>query len=185
MKKYRSELLYLPFYHEGTLLGLNREIIINPDNGQVIGYATEKDLSQYIPFSEALYFLDRFFCQERDPITDSEDVIKTKAILDENKQIFNKPVFTLAGEKIGIISDFQIEMNFGQLTQISVNKFKFLFLYFGSTRLISHLKIHAIESDRVIVKNNFETKKANSSRKIKTKKAEPIVMSPALNCDTE
>ncbi len=184
MKLYRSELLYVPFFNENTLLGLLREIIIDPQNGQVIGYATEKNLSKYIPFEEALHFVDRFFCNERDPITDSEDVIRTQAILKENKQIINKPVYTVAGDIVGYISDFQIEMTIGQLTQICTHRYKFGFLYLGRNQLISHLKIYAIEADKVIVKNNYQTVKAKARKPKPAKRAEPVVMSPALNCKT-
>lgn len=166
MKMYRSDLLYKAIFYEDTLIGFVRDIIIDPNNGRIIGYAIKPDFSRYIAFDDCIYLINRFFCKERDPVIEMKDVIYTKEIVSENRGLMNKTVVTRSGKKIGILTDFQVDTSYGVLEQIVVHQYKFLWLKFGYKRLIDHRKIYSISEEEVTIMNEKEKVKATAKKKI-------------------
>lgn len=186
MKLYRSDLQYKAIFYEDTLIGFVRDVIIDPNNGKVVGYALKSDLSRYIAFDDCIYLINRFFCKERDPVIETADVIHTNEIVGEKRGLIDKPVVTKNGKKVGILTDFQIDTSFGLLEQIVVHQYKFIWFKFGYKRLIDHRKIYAITENEVILMNDKEKVKATTKKKVSRfpvrikKEAEPAYGSTSL-----
>jgi sporulation protein YlmC with PRC-barrel domain len=188
MKFYKSDLLYKAIFYEDTLIGFVRDIIIDPNNGKILGYAIKPDCSRYIAYEDCLFLINRFFCKERDPVIDTEDVIYVNEIIKEKRGLINKPVVTRSGKKIGTLTDFQVDTSYGVLEQIVVHQYKFLWFNLGYKRLIDHRKIYSISEDEVTIMNEKEkvkTKVKSIKKKfglgIKQKEAEPVYGSASLD----
>jgi sporulation protein YlmC with PRC-barrel domain len=169
MIKYKSELLGLPIWYEEVFIGRIKNLVIDNENGAVLALGLDKRCSKVIPYDKVLFFYDRYFALELNPIFESKDIIKIDKILKNGLNLNKQKVVAVEnGKTIGYLSNYGINIGLGALSNIVVKNRIFGFL--PSEKIISANDIFTIQNE--VIEIEEETKK------VKQKKAEPV-MDPA------
>lgn len=166
MIKYKSELIGLPIWYEDVFIGKVKNLVIDNENGTVLALGLDKKCSKVIPYDKVLYFHDRYFALELNPIFDSKDILRIDHILKEGLNLSKQKVIALENENIlGRLSNYGINIGFGTLSNIVVKKYNFGF--FATEKVISASAIFTI--------GKYEIEIEEETKKVKQKKAESIL----------
>ena len=90
-------------------------------------------------------------------LIDRDELVRLKGHTKEETSIFSKPVFKKDGKFLGVVHDFVIDTDVGQLLKIYVVK-KFLIIPLEK-RIIDFREIVEVKEDRIIVKNDLAESK--------------------------
>ena len=110
-----SKLIHFPVAAEDTLskVGLVSKIIIEPENGQVLGFLVA---TGFFRPALALSTMDIKFWDLNGLVIDSEEnlvepseIVRLKTALDKNIDLFDLPAVTESGKSLGSVEDFLID----------------------------------------------------------------------------
>jgi len=159
----------------GNILGYIKETIIDPENCQLLGFLVYN--SFWSNRQKALSFRDiyKFSYQEilvrsDQVITELEEIVRIKNIVEEKRFIIESKVFTQSGKKLGKVSDFVIDTDLGLMVKIYVEK-KELWGIMGDLLIISAEQILEIKPRKIIIKDNFSTQELEGKNILE----EPII----------
>lgn len=166
MIKYKSELIGLPIWYEDVFIGKVKNLVIDNENGTVLALGLDKNCSKVIPYDKVLYFHDKYFALELNPIFDSKDILRIDHILKEGLNLSKQKVIALESEKIlGNLCNYGINIGFGTLSNIVVKKYNFGFF---ATEIV-------ISANEIFTISKYEIEIEEETKKVKQKKAEPIL----------
>jgi sporulation protein YlmC with PRC-barrel domain len=135
--------------------------IINPDNLKVEGFYCQdnREKRQLILLCQDIReLLDKgFVIDDHDVLSEEDELIRLKKVLDINYQLIGKHVITVNKEKVGKVADYAVEVNTMVIQKIYVAQSIMKSLTGGSLS-IDRTQINEITPKRVII--NELTKKA-------------------------
>lgn len=152
MEKYYTQLIGLPVLSEfGELLTRVIDIVINPENGKVVGFKVYPEDHVIAPI-DVLSLEKALIISSHEDILKTEDLFQVREVLKKNIKIYKNQVVTQDGTFLGRVIDFAIHPKLFTLTQIAVAKTA-LGIFYYSKHLINSKDIIEIKKDRIIVKN--------------------------------
>lgn len=143
------KLINMPVAAEDTMskVGTVRQIIIDPENGQLLGFLVATGL--FSP-AQALSFMDVVFWDENGLVTeheenlvDPEEIIRIKNVLDHNINLLEMAAETESGQSLGQIENFLIDTESGTVVKY------YLADILGKKRILSADKV--IKIDRKVI----------------------------------
>lgn len=134
-------------------IALVKEPIIDPENGGILGLSIV--LSKKIIASADIrgWDLEEVRILDKSILIEREELVRLKNFSKGSTSVYAKPVFKQDGKFLGVIHDFVIDTEVGQLTQIYVAK-KILFFTLEK-RVVDYREIVEILEDRIVVKNDL------------------------------
>lgn len=149
-------------FQERAIIGMVKRVLIDPSDGAFVGLAVNalhNNKEMYIPLTEIKGFgQGLIIIEELSSLSDSEEVIKIKEVLESEPKIANSLVVTENGQKLGRVEDATLDLRIAQLKKIYVNP-RYLKGILGDQLIIDAKQIVAIEQERIIVKDGFAKEK--------------------------
>ncbi len=145
-----NNLINLPVYYEDNKIGIISDIFISPENG----------LFMYLILNNKQY-LEAVNIKE---ILKNKVIVKNNNCLNKitkkyNNLIINNNVFTQLGEKIGKVSDFEIDLMINRLSKLYVSGGNIIKNLIRGELIINKDQIISIEKEKIIVENIIARKK--------------------------
>lgn len=134
-----------------------KDILIDPENGGVLGIALLMSKKIVAPIDIRSWTIEGVKVVDESAIIERDEIIRLHDFSKDRVRIFAKPVMKEDGKILGIVHDFVIDTEVGQLKQIYVAK-KLLFFTLEK-RIIDYREIIEIKEDRIIVKNDLAESK--------------------------
>jgi sporulation protein YlmC with PRC-barrel domain len=178
MIKYKTELINLPVVFEDVMIGIVRDLVIDNENGKVLAFSLDKQSKRIIPVDRLIFFEDRYLARELNPIFESDDILRIKAILEKGLNIKKQQVkIKSSGKILGKVSNYSVVTELGIAKQLVVETSKLWFLGLSKERLIDTDCIFSIETDTIWISDEYE--KVTADKEAETEldkiKAEPVM----------
>lgn len=176
MLKMFSEIIGTNIYlfQEHALAGQVNEILVSPQDGSILGlflFDPVVKRERIIPTSEIISFSAKgILVKGYDSLTDVEDLIKVKEVLDQKNKIIKSPVYTKSGKRVGKVSEATINIKNFSLDRLYVTPV-FRIKYLAKDLIIPSSKIEAILPKKIIIADGF----------IKNKAAKPLLATIATS----
>ncbi|HET6924653.1 MAG TPA: hypothetical protein VFH39_02380 [Candidatus Saccharimonadales bacterium] len=128
--------------------------VINPDNLKVEGfYCTDQfsgkqlillyqDIRDVIP--------QGFVVDDHDSLSDPEELIRLRDVLNLRFDVIGKPVQTISKEKVGKVSDYAVETTTMYIQKLYVSQ-SLLKSFTGGSLSIDRTQVHEITEKRIII----------------------------------
>lgn len=156
MEKFFSKIVGTPILCDDNLrpVASVRDIVIDPENGKVLGLFTDLRQKKIISAIDILSWGDYVKINDLSAIIDANNIMRVEQIINSDRKIFRNNVETKGGEYIGKVVDFSINLKTMELNTIYVTK-EFLGLVRFSSRIIKAKDIIEVLSDKIIVKDGL------------------------------
>lgn len=143
-------------FQEGAQLGSVKEVIINPANGNFLGFAVKAMGKEMVVPTNEIKMIGSGFVMVRDfnSITDPKDVVRIKETLDFGAKILGEGVQTECGQKLGKVNNATLNLKTMALDKLYVSG-KLSIRVIAKELLISAEKIVEIKKDLIIVSDDF------------------------------
>jgi len=140
---------------DGKFLCRLRSAIIEPTNGQVLGFTSSRLGANIIsPHDICSWDKKTMVLGNNYEFHHPSEIIRLERLLKEgNHHLIGKKVRTEAGQKIGKVTDFSINQHLKVLSSITTHKTFFFFFHFDK-RLIHQKNILEIKPKEIIVKGS-------------------------------
>jgi sporulation protein YlmC with PRC-barrel domain len=152
MQKLYSQLIGMPVFDEyaATSIALVRDIILDPENGNVLAFAIKNE--HIIVPIDIERLGSNLVIKERSHIVPMDEVLRVAEVARRNVRIIGARVITQHSKTyLGRVVDYEIDTRAMMLTAIHVAK-TFLFFHF-SEKIIPHRAIVKINRDTIVVKD--------------------------------
>ncbi len=161
MQKLFSEIVGMHVLEEfggGQPIALVRDIIIDPENGKVVGFIVGKR-KMIVPM-DIEYIGANMLVHSRDSIVPFDDVMRVQTIMQEQEStiLWRKVFEEKTNTYVGRVVDYVINTNLMSLLALHVAKTFFVFQY--DEKIISAKSIVRIEKEGIYIKSATEKKKA-------------------------
>jgi len=139
--------------------------IINPDNLKIEGFYCQDNDSKgqlVLLYQDIRDILPQgLVIDDHDVLSDPEELIRLRTVLELNFELIGKPVETIEGEKVGKVSDYALEGTtmFIQKLYVSQSILKSLT---GGSLSIDRTQIHEITPKKIIINELMETAPAGA-----------------------
>jgi uncharacterized protein YrrD len=145
-----NKIINLPLYFEDKKIGLVLDVIIDPEKGLFLYLILNNN--RYLEAKDVKEFLN------------NKVVIKNDKNINKIKKkykniIINNKVYTLSGEKLGKVSDFEIDLSTDRLSKIYVSGGNIIKNLIRGELIINKDQIISISEDKIIVENIIARKK--------------------------
>jgi len=134
-----------------------KEVLINPETGAIMAISLVGSKKVISIADIRQWSMSGIRIVDETAIIDRSELIKLSEFSEEKVRIFAKQVTKEDGRVLGIVHDFVVDTQVGQLTQLYVVKKAFFFTV--EKRIIDYREIVEILEDTVIVKNDLSGKK--------------------------
>jgi len=149
---YRQTIGSLVITRSGETIASIRDIIINHENGKIIGFLVNRGQNLAITPIDIIRWNKSILVQDDSDIIEIEDVIKLAQAVENNIPIYNKKVFTKNGDYVGKVIDYGMNSTFYELSCLIVAK-SFLGIIIWDKKIISAKDIIEVQKNRIIVKD--------------------------------
>src|SRR5579883_3084023 len=157
MDRYYTQTIGTPVLTtSGIPVGRIFEIVIDPDNGKLVGFLLAPLGRYVIAPTDILLWDQHIFIHDEDDILETAEILKVHEILSKNIAILRKKVFTQSGKYIGKVYDIGINPKLFIMTKLAVAK-NIAGLFPFDEKIIAHKNIVEIKKDRIIVKDDNAT----------------------------
>lgn len=152
-------------FQERAIVGQVSRVLIDPDDGAFVGLVVapvHQKQETYIPTTEIKGFgRGLVMVEDLRSLSEEEDVILIKKVLDGEPQIIGAPVFDEDGTRLGKVNDATIDVRVGVLKKLYVNP-PLLAGILGDQKIIDAKQIVKIEKKRITVQGTRVKKKSIS-----------------------
>jgi len=162
-----SQIIGLPVgsIEDRAKVGSVRDIVINPDDGKVLGLTVRAHFfgsqPQIISWQD-VRDIDKngAVVTSKEVIVSIDEIVRAADLLNDNFNLIDLPVETTSGQAIGAVSDYEIDGTVGALTKIHTRQL------LGKNRIINHSKILRIQRDKIIIRADGERSRAAIAKTI-------------------
>jgi len=156
---------------QGHRLCQIKRIILDPNNGQVLGFiTTHHHPHSILSIMDVIYWSrDHLKLGQNYEFHDQSEIVRIQSALKEKSELFGKKVKTESEEQLGQITDYSIDLKKHLLASITVQK-NFLKLFFSTALIIHYNSILEITPEYVIVRDG--TVKMPLAQTLRDKSAE-------------
>jgi sporulation protein YlmC with PRC-barrel domain len=166
MDKYYTETIGLPIITtSGDRAGNVFDIIINPENGKLVGLLMAPSGGKVLAPLDIIYWNDRIEIHSAEDILEAEEIQMVHHCLKKNIRIYGNKVMTKSGEYLGRVIDFAVHNKLFVLTRIVVAKSVFGLIKYNK-RIIAHKDILEIKRGEIIVKDPLPPVRAKATAKL-------------------
>jgi sporulation protein YlmC with PRC-barrel domain len=140
--------------------------LINPNNLKIEGFFCEDTFSKatlILLYQDIRDFLPQgFVVNDHDVLTEPDELIRLKELIELDFDILGKPVETVSKEKIGKVSDYATDITtmYVQKLYVSQSIFK---SFVGGSLSIDRNQIHEITPRRVIINEILKPSRATAA----------------------
>jgi uncharacterized protein YrrD len=164
-------------YHNRNILSLRTgqpighaySPVINPDNLKIEGWYASSVNSRdpkVLPAGEIRDIIKKgLVVNDHDSVTDPEDLVRMKSVLEVNYELIGKSVVTEGKSKLGKIQDYSVDDKSMYVQKLYVNQSLLKGISRGQI-LIDRSQIIELNDKKIIVKDN--TEKSKSERSVAT-----------------
>ena len=146
-----------------------RSVIINPDNLKIEGFYCEDrfDKKKLILLSQDIRDIlpQGFVVNDHEVLTDPEDLIRLKSVLELNYMLIGEQVITVNKEKVGKVSDFAVESTSMFIQKIYVSQ-SILKSFTGGNLSVDRSQINEITPTKIIINELLGSAPATASATI-------------------
>jgi sporulation protein YlmC with PRC-barrel domain len=128
--------------------------IINPNNLKIEGFYCQDSIDKQIL---VLLYQDirdvlaqGYVVNDHDVLTDPDELIRLKKVMDLNFELIGKPVITIGKQKVGKVSDYATEMTTMYIQKIYVAQ-SIIKSFTGGSLSIDRTQVNEITPRRVII----------------------------------
>jgi uncharacterized protein YrrD len=140
-----------------------KDVVVDPENGKIVAFIVDLRRNLVVTPVDIVFWTDRILISDHDAIIEAGEVLRVSQIQNKNIHIPKCPVETEEGKYLGQVLDFSVGNKDFILKKLFVAKgFWGLFRY--ENRIISYKNIVEILPKKIIVKNDLQTVKEESSR---------------------
>jgi len=160
-----NKIVNLPLYFKDKKIGLILDIIIDP----------EKSLFLYLILNNNRYLEAKDikeFLNNKVLIKDDKNINKIKKKY--KNMLINNKVYTLSGEKLGSVSDFEIDLAIDRLSKIYISGGNIIKNLIRGELIINKDQIIAINEDKIIVEDIILKSKNIKDKLIQSRKEELV-----------
>ena len=125
MQKSFREIVGLPIREKLSrgLIGRVDELVVNPQNGEILAFFTRKDKRLLLPTVDiAKVTADTIWVENPEALATPDEIIRIAEVIKLNTPIFTNRVFTVSRQFLGEVVDFRFETNGWVLTKLEVAK---------------------------------------------------------------
>lgn len=130
--------------------------IINPNNLKIEGWYCHDRFSKKILVLLAIDVRDvipqGLVVNDHDALTDPDELVRLKDIMQINFTLIDKPVYTLSKEKVGKISDFAVDLSSLYIQKLYVTQ-SLLKSFSGGSLSIDRTQIVEITNRKIIIQD--------------------------------
>jgi len=167
MDKYFSQTVGIPVVTEfGQKVGRVFDVIINTDNGKVVGFLVSSSGHKVIAPVDILTWDHALYIHDFEDILEVDEIHSVREAMRKGIRVWRSRVVTKSGENLGHVVDFMMHDKLFVLTKIVVAK-SFLGLINYRRRVIAHKDILEIKKDRIIVKDPLRPIPVKSKMKVR------------------
>lgn len=149
----------------GTAVATSSMPIINPNNLKIEGFFCDDRFDKrrlIVLYQDVRDVIDQgIVVDSHEALTDPDELIRLKEILQLNFQLIGKPVETLAKDKVGKVGDFATEMTTMYVQKLYVSQ-SMLKSFTGGTLSVDRTQINEITSRHIIVNDLLKPMSANA-----------------------
>ena len=145
-----NKIVNLPLYFKDKKIGLILDIIIDPEKGLFLYLILNNN--RYLEAKDIKEFLNNKVL-----IKDDKNINKIKKKY--KNMLINNKVYTLSGEKLGSVSDFEIDLAIDRLSKIYISGGNIIKNLIRGELIINKDQIIAINEDKIIVEDIIARKK--------------------------
>lgn len=142
------------FDPDGRYVCKIKKVVIDPNNGQVLGFVTS--LSRPINILSLMDVADwkqEYILLEDDyEFHEQDEIVRINKALQAHCELFNKAVRTESKQKLGFVTDYTLDIKNHMLMSITVQK-RFFRLFYYAGKIIHQKNIVEITPRFVIVKD--------------------------------
>lgn len=134
-----------------NVFGIVRDIIVNPNNGLILALAVAPG-QKVLPVQDIQKITRKaILVADQEALAEPGDIVRIAEVLRLQTPILRNKVFTVSGQFLGRVIDFEFQTKGMLLTKINVAK-KFLFFKLES-KIISQQQIITIKPTKIIVRD--------------------------------
>lgn len=146
-------------FQERAFIGEVQRVLISPDDGSLVGFVItpthQKELA-YIPTNEIKGYGQGFLLIENlTSLSETDEVIKIRQVLDNEPKIIGTTVVTESGLKLGKVSDATVDVRLNTLKKLYVSG-PISLGPFGTQKVIDLKQIVKIERKTIIVRDSTQ-----------------------------
>lgn len=156
MQKLQSDLIAkgIILRQENALVGVVEDVVINPDNGQFLGFIVREGFGKKnlkaLAEKDMLGFNAQFILiPGYKSLGEISDIVRIKDALDKKIKIIKNKVYTISGVYIGKVADYTIDFDAAKLSRLYVNARSIRRL--AKELIIESSCILSIKKDRITV----------------------------------
>jgi uncharacterized protein YrrD len=167
MDRFYTKIVGIPVVEDDRLRAITtvKDLIIDPESGKVLAFVVDSNKNLIVMPMDVISWHDVLHINHRDSIISGDDVLRIQAVQKEGTNIFGNKVETKNGKYLGKVVDYSIDNHSMILKRIFVAK-GFLGLVRFESRVISSKSILEILPEKIIVKDDLGTVKADAKEKI-------------------
>lgn len=159
MKIFYNKLIDLPVFVNNKNIGNLKNIIIDHESGLFLSVVINKNL--YVTTENIKEF------QKNKIVINKASSLKTikqlsprlRSVIKKNIKIKNNNVYTLSGENLGIVSDFEIDLIINKLSKIYVLGGNLIKKLIRGELIISRKQVISIEKEKITVEDIITPKR--------------------------
>jgi sporulation protein YlmC with PRC-barrel domain len=111
---------------EGAFAGLVEEVVVNPENGDFLGFVVriphKKKIQKVLPEKEVMGINREFILvQGLDSLGDLNEIVRIKKARDQKVSIEKNKVYTISNVYLGRVSDYTLDLITAKLSRIYVH----------------------------------------------------------------
>ncbi len=160
-----NKIVNLPLYFKDKKIGLILDIIIDPEKGLFLYLILNNN--RYLEAKDIKEFLNNKVL-----IKDDKNINKIKKKY--KNMLINNKVYTLSGEKLGSVSDFEIDLAIDRLSKIYISGGNIIKNLIRGELIINKDQIIAINEDKIIVEDIILKSKNIKDKLIQSRKEELV-----------
>jgi sporulation protein YlmC with PRC-barrel domain len=156
MLKLNNTLLNKPIIslRTGHKIAITKEAILNPHNLKIEGFYCDVlgDKKTQILLFQDIREINRkgFVVNDHDSLSDHEDLIRLKEIIEIDYSIIGKPVVTTSGEKIGKVTEYSVDIDSLFIQKLHITK-PILKNITGGHLIIDRTQVNEITPKKIII----------------------------------
>jgi len=139
-----------------------KDVVVDPENGKLLAFIVDLRRHLIVAPIDIVFWTDRILISGHDAIIEAEEVMKVDIVLKKKTKIFKARVETDSGKYLGQVIDFSIGDKDFMLKKLFVAK-GFLGLFHYENRIIPWKHIIEILPEKIIVKDDLQTVKEEST----------------------
>lgn len=167
MDRFYTKIVGLPVVEDDNVRALTtvKDVVIDPEKGKILAFIVDTNKNLIITPMDVISWHDVLHINDRNVIIHGDEILRVQTVQKHDVKVFGNRVETKDGKYLGKVMDYAIDDHSMVLKKLFVAK-GILGLVRYDTRIIAAKNILEILPDKIVVKDDLATVKAESKEKI-------------------